>query len=162
MDDDELQSLLGLAPLPDDPDEALAASPVAEPSPATPPPVAYVAPEPPAMPSPLDMLDDGDSTAKNVNKLLEADALLNATALNMLSQKLINLAYQSDDVEEVRKAVLAVRDGAMLHEKRKTTVASQAPLTIVFQRAESIEKVDVRRGAELAQLRRQAEKAVDA
>lgn len=106
----------------------------------------------------------GNTTLESVANLLEADSLLNATALPILTERLIKMAQTTDDIEDLRKAVQAVRDGAMLFEKRKTTAASQAPLVLVFETRPPKEGtvIDVRSGAKMAKLREAAQSATDA
>lgn len=110
------------------------------------------------------LINPSKSTGENVTNLLEASALFSATALPILVQRLIMMAQTTDDIEELRKAVATVQDNAQVFEKRKTSVAAQAPLTIIFERAAPKDGfvVDVRSGAKMAALRAASADAEDA
>lgn len=111
--------------------------------------------------SPLSLIDTAKSDAENCATLLEADALFNASALNILSRKLVRMAQVTDDIDELRKVVQTVREGVLAPSKTKQSGESMAPLILVLERVEpkAGQIIDVRSGAKLAQLRKAAESA---
>lgn len=120
-------------------------------------------PDLPPAPNAADLLEPDTPIEKQITKLVETDALHAAGVSIVLGQRLAEMAMASQEIDEVRKAYMAMTARADLVEKRKVVSSTQVPLTIIFERAAvDTTKIDVRRGKDMQRLRDAAAAAEDA